>query len=702
MAIPLTPGQIEDKTRLIKQGLYWEALDLRQESTTKEVVLRIASLRQSANNDEEFVKLLNIVRRDFASGNYHSVRLQVWEELFPKLNEAVSSSVLGIDEEDISRETVWEKCISENLSRMNGEVIKRIQASLTDRFKAAGVGLGNTAQEQAQSTRLSPQNVAGAIKALKKSIFCLRLAEAYASNRQDIRHNLDIATKLELDYEQTARIRGYHIPDWPEQPSVLVTPPSKKAKPAPEPKPRPAAETPTRTTQLRKPKSKSVAIGLAVAFGLISWLYTYKKDKHKFWISFIITVSILVSSSSVPGWLVLDLALLWVPTTWLWPLVTTAVRPSEFYQEYPRVGVTWLRKPAFVGVVIGSIVLFVLLSALLETTPDSNTGTLGQAVDNPTLTWTTGGNAEWFSQTTTHYYDSDAARSGDVTDNQATWLRAIVTGPGTLTFYWRVSSESTHDFLGFYIDGVEQTGISGFVDWQQKTYSVTSGTHTLEWRYTKDGSGTSISDCGWLDKVEFTSTATPTSLPLLVLEDDFGDTSSGWYVGSTDTYETAYEDGEYSVLVKKSQWCVLVNNWNGGAHSNITAEVDVRDISEVSESCAGIRFRSTLANDAGDSYYVFFIRNSDGAYGIWKCLRNAWTILIDWTTSSYINTGTATNHLKVVCQGGQIEVYANSQKLTTITDLSLVSGYVGVVVETGDQPNAHYHFDNFKLYSFTE
>ncbi len=58
--------------------------------------------------------------------------------------------------------------------------------------------------------------------------------------------------------------------------------------------------------------------------------------------------------------------------------------------------------------------------------------------------------------------------------------------------------------MEFYIDGVRQDRISGNVDWQQKSYSISSGSHTVKWRYMKDGSVNSGSDCGWLDKVEFT------------------------------------------------------------------------------------------------------------------------------------------------------------------------------------------------------
>ena len=130
--------------------------------------------------------------------------------------------------------------------------------------------------------------------------------------------------------------------------------------------------------------------------------------------------------------------------------------------------------------------------------------TLGDAVDNTALTWTTGGNADWVVDTSTSYYGGDSAKSGTITHSQNTYIQTTITGPGTFTFYWKVSSESNYDYLRFYIDETEQTKISGSVSWAQKSYSISSGSHTLQWKYTKDGSVSSGSDCGWLDKVVFT------------------------------------------------------------------------------------------------------------------------------------------------------------------------------------------------------
>lgn len=129
---------------------------------------------------------------------------------------------------------------------------------------------------------------------------------------------------------------------------------------------------------------------------------------------------------------------------------------------------------------------------------------IGEAVDNTALQWTTGSNAAWFGQSNVYYYGNDAAQSGKIGDNQNTWVQTTVTGPGTLQFYWKVSSEPNSNILNFFIDNAKRARISGNTQWTQKTYTIPSGTHTLKWMYTKDKAATSGSDAGWLDKVVYT------------------------------------------------------------------------------------------------------------------------------------------------------------------------------------------------------
>jgi hypothetical protein len=149
---------------------------------------------------------------------------------------------------------------------------------------------------------------------------------------------------------------------------------------------------------------------------------------------------------------------------------------------------------------------YLYLDILSQETSFLQVDFLSEALDTA-LSFTTGGSADWFSQSTTSHYDGDAAQSGDISGDQDSWMQTTVSGKGTVSFYWKVSSEGDYyDCLKFYIDGSLQEKISGSVGWEQMTYTITaSGSHTLEWRYTKDSYVSSGSDCGWVDTVEWGS-----------------------------------------------------------------------------------------------------------------------------------------------------------------------------------------------------
>jgi hypothetical protein len=156
---------------------------------------------------------------------------------------------------------------------------------------------------------------------------------------------------------------------------------------------------------------------------------------------------------------------------------------------------------------------------LVEKVGSTSSVSLVDAIDTSGTSWTTGGNVNWFGQTFTSYHDGDAAQSGLISHSQNSWLQTtgIWVFPGTWSFYWKVSSEENGDWLEFYIDDVIRDRISGTVDWQQESYSISSGSHTLKWQYVKDGGIDSESDCGWVDNVEFSPETSPTT-PLFYVD----------------------------------------------------------------------------------------------------------------------------------------------------------------------------------------
>jgi len=98
---------------------------------------------------------------------------------------------------------------------------------------------------------------------------------------------------------------------------------------------------------------------------------------------------------------------------------------------------------------------------------------------------------------------SPSLRSGGILDAQSSTLMTQVSGTGTLSFNWKISSEAGFDFLIVYLDGQEVSRISGVTAWQARAISVPVGIHNVSWKYVKDGSISNGLDAGWVSQVSW-------------------------------------------------------------------------------------------------------------------------------------------------------------------------------------------------------
>jgi Leucine-rich repeat (LRR) protein len=126
----------------------------------------------------------------------------------------------------------------------------------------------------------------------------------------------------------------------------------------------------------------------------------------------------------------------------------------------------------------------------------------GPLLGDPNLTWSSGGDLPWSVQNLVTHNGYPVAQSGALANNQESWLQTTVSGPGILTFWWKVSSEACCDKLRFTI-GNQTVAIAGEIDWQFQEFFVPPGTQTLFWRYSKDAGVSDGLDAGWLDQVSF-------------------------------------------------------------------------------------------------------------------------------------------------------------------------------------------------------
>lgn len=134
--------------------------------------------------------------------------------------------------------------------------------------------------------------------------------------------------------------------------------------------------------------------------------------------------------------------------------------------------------------------------------PDYSSVASNTALDDSIDVFYSSGDASWVSENSQSSHGGYAMQSGDLGDGGHSTINTSVVGPGSISFEWRVSSQSGFDFLSFYLDGTLVSRISGNAGWTLFDLSFGAGTHSLKWVYSKDASLSMGADCGWLDHVD--------------------------------------------------------------------------------------------------------------------------------------------------------------------------------------------------------
>lgn len=99
-----------------------------------------------------------------------------------------------------------------------------------------------------------------------------------------------------------------------------------------------------------------------------------------------------------------------------------------------------------------------------------------------------------------------SAKSGSINDNQESELSIDVEVmlADSVTFFYKISSQTNKDKLKFYINNTLQGEWSGISStWTKASFAVNPGNYTFKWIYEKDASGMSGNDCAWVDYITF-------------------------------------------------------------------------------------------------------------------------------------------------------------------------------------------------------
>ncbi len=212
------------------------------------------------------------------------------------------------------------------------------------------------------------------------------------------------------------------------------------------------------------------------------------------------------------------------------------------------------------------------------------TWTFGEYLNWPEQMFTTGGDAAW-TRVKGVSADGYALRSGAITHNQTSRLETVVSGPGTVSFKWKVSCEDYFvfrtqkillDYLSFSVDGTERGLINGETEWTNVTLTVEGeGEHVLAWSYIKDSEGSEGEDCAWLDEVVWRPSGTLSGLEAWLAERNLtadavaanGRTAAECYALGLDPADVTNDFRIVSIELvdgePKVEWEPKVNRWTG-------------------------------------------------------------------------------------------------------------------------------------------
>ncbi len=151
------------------------------------------------------------------------------------------------------------------------------------------------------------------------------------------------------------------------------------------------------------------------------------------------------------------------------------------------------------------------------------------ALDGRHLSWTSGGAANWIPQGEVSHDGNDAVKSGEVTGDDVSTLSTVVTGPGTLAWWWKLEMSDCAG-VDVFVDGALVESLDAASDWVSASADIAGdGDHTVRFEFWNAGTAAAISDCAYLDQVSWTpvggmvdyTVTTPEPVPYSYFDTDY-------------------------------------------------------------------------------------------------------------------------------------------------------------------------------------
>lgn len=176
----------------------------------------------------------------------------------------------------------------------------------------------------------------------------------------------------------------------------------------------------------------------------------------------------------------------------------------------------------------------------------------------------------------------------------------------------------------------------------------------------------------------------------LLLNETFSE-ANAWENFVSGDSDLQVSDGVYRVQTGDGGY---IWGLNEKQHSDVVIDVTATQTSSHANNAYGVICRSDTSNN-GDGYY--FLISGDGYYSISKGEGEDVNELVEWTSSSAINEGQASNEIRAVCLGNYLALYVNDQFLAEIEDGDYSSGFADFSATAFEGGNTDISFDNLTI-----
>ncbi len=178
----------------------------------------------------------------------------------------------------------------------------------------------------------------------------------------------------------------------------------------------------------------------------------------------------------------------------------------------------------------------------------------------------------------------------------------------------------------------------------------------------------------------------------LLYTDDFSSTASGWEVGDYSTGRVGYGNGFYLVTSDGfggTMWGVANQQF-----ADLTISVEATQVQAPSNDNNDYGVACRIQPN-GEGYY--FLISGDGFFSILRADESDFVPLVDWTTTEAVHLGNSTNELVAVCDGANLSLTVNGERLASASDSTYSSGDLGLTATSYEDVQTEIHFDNLTV-----